>query len=125
MLILVGLLAPYYSQNPTDPPIQNEFSRSNDIGTIAMAKLPNDPNSATSDWFINLANNGGSPNTNPPDLDYQDGGFTGFDIVTNTTPTTGMSVVNAIAGLPILNASISSKRIRRDQIQRATNIASP
>ncbi len=46
---------------PTYPPIPNEFGvgpkYSNVYGTIAMAKLGGDTNSATSQWFINLANN--------------------------------------------------------------------
>ena len=46
---------------PTFPPITNEFGVgrqfSNVYGTIAMAKLPGDTNSATSQWFFNLANN--------------------------------------------------------------------
>lgn len=95
-----GFLGHYYSQNPMDPPIQNEFSpsRSNVTGTIAMAKSAGDPNSATSDWFINLADNSAN-------LDNQNGGFTVFGNVINTTPTSGMTVVNAIAGLPVLNES--------------------
>jgi cyclophilin family peptidyl-prolyl cis-trans isomerase len=59
----------------TFPPITNEFNTgqrlSNTYGTIAMAKLPDDPNSATSEWFFNLGNN----STN---LDNQNGGFTVF-----------------------------------------------
>jgi peptidyl-prolyl cis-trans isomerase A (cyclophilin A) len=46
---------------PTFPPITNEFRigrrLSNVYGTIAMAKLDGDTNSATSQWFFNLANN--------------------------------------------------------------------
>ena len=78
-----------------DPPIQNEFdaSRSNIRGTIAMAKLPGDPNSATSEWFFNLANNSAN-------LDYQNGGFTVFGHVL-----TGMNVVDAIASLDTWNAT--------------------
>ncbi len=79
----------------TRPPIQNEFSasRSNIRGSIAMAKLGNDPNSATSQWFINLVNNGSG-------LDTQNGGYTVFGQVTPET----MPVVDAIAALPIVNA---------------------
>lgn len=95
-----------------DPPIQNEFdaSRSNIRGTIAMAKIDpskpgGGPNSATSEWFFNLANNSGSPNTNPPGLDYQNGGFTVFGRVLDTGPGTGMDVVDAISNLPTWNAT--------------------
>jgi cyclophilin family peptidyl-prolyl cis-trans isomerase len=46
------------TQNPT---VQNEFSnsptRSNVRGTIAMALSGSDPNSARSQWFVNLSNN--------------------------------------------------------------------
>jgi cyclophilin family peptidyl-prolyl cis-trans isomerase len=46
---------------PTYPPITNEFAVgrrfSNVYGTIAMAKVAGDTNSASSQWFINLADN--------------------------------------------------------------------
>jgi cyclophilin family peptidyl-prolyl cis-trans isomerase len=53
----------------THPAIVNEPVFSNTAGTIAMAKLPGDPNSATSEWFFNV----GDKSTN---LDFQNGGFT-------------------------------------------------
>ena len=60
----------------TDAPVVNEFSpsRPNLRGTIAMAKT-SDPNSATSEWFVNLSNNTSldSPNNS--------GGFTTFGTV--------------------------------------------
>ncbi|HKI68053.1 MAG TPA: peptidylprolyl isomerase [Verrucomicrobiae bacterium] len=55
---------------PTFSPITNEFGVgrkfSNVYGTIAMAKLGGDTNSATSQWYFNLANNTGldAPDTN-------------------------------------------------------------
>jgi peptidyl-prolyl cis-trans isomerase A (cyclophilin A) len=76
-------------------PIANEYSntRSNLRGTIAMAKLGDNPDSATSQWFINLANNSSN-------LDNQNGGFTVFGRVTGN----GMTVVDAISSLATVNA---------------------
>jgi peptidyl-prolyl cis-trans isomerase A (cyclophilin A) len=75
------------------PPVVNEPNFSNLRGTIAMAKLENQANSATSGWFINLANN----NAN---LDTQNSGFTVFGQVTDE----GMQVIDAIANLSVFNA---------------------
>lgn len=73
--------------------IDNEFKVSNTRGTVAMAKFPNNPNSASSQWFINLADNSAN-------LDNQNGGYTVFAIVVN-----GMDVVDAINELEVLNSS--------------------
>lgn len=81
-----------FSYVPADPAVPNEFNLSNLRGTVAMAKLGNDPDSATNQWFINLADNSGS-------LNNQNGGFTVFGTVTS-----GMDIADAIADLEIINA---------------------
>ena len=77
-----------YQAVATDPPILNEPGLSNLRGTAAMAKLPGDPDSATSQWFINLADNSAI-------LDDQNGGFTVFARVVDED----MPVVDAIEDL--------------------------
>src|SRR5439155_1260388 len=72
--------------------VQNEFGASNTIGTLAMAKLDNQPNSATSQFFINLANN--------TSLDSNNGGFTVFGKLVGAAD---QQVVNRLAALPIKN----------------------
>ena len=76
---------------PTNTPVINEFNVSNATGTISMAKLSGDPNSATSQWFFNMANNG----TNGNALDTTDGGYTVF----GTTNAAGLAVLNKINAL--------------------------
>lgn len=77
----------------TGPAIANEFSLSNTAYTVAMAKVDGNPNSATTQFFINLANNAAN-------LDNQNGGFTVFGAVEAST----RFVVDAIAALPRVNA---------------------
>jgi cyclophilin family peptidyl-prolyl cis-trans isomerase len=72
---------------PTDPPIVNEFGISNTLGTISMAKLDGDPNSATSQWFVSLG-------ANTDNLDHQNGGFTVFGRLTNETLSNALSFGN-------------------------------
>ncbi len=73
--------------------IKNEFKRSNLRGTLAMAKLGGDPDSASNQWFINLADNSAN-------LDVQNGGFTVFAKVVDEQ---GMQVADNIAALSRYN----------------------
>ena len=73
-------------------PIANEFKVSNTRGTVAMSKLDGNPDSAMSQWFINLADNSAT-------LDVENGGYTVFGRVIS-----GMDVADAIAQLQIIDA---------------------
>ncbi len=75
----------------TGESIANEPGISNTRGTVAMAKQGNDPDSATSQWFVNLDDNSSN-------LDLQNGGFTVFGEVTD------MTVIDEIAARPVVNA---------------------
>ncbi len=75
-----------------DPPVVNEFNVSNTRGTVAMAKLDGDPDSATTQWFVSLADNSGN-------LDNNNGGFTVIGNVLGE----GMEILDAIATLPTVN----------------------
>ena len=80
---------------PTGTPVINEPTLSNVRGTIAMAKLASSPDSATSQWFINLSDNSAN-------LDVQNGGFTVFGQVLGN----GMEVLDAIEDLPRFNLGV-------------------
>ncbi|MCI0464570.1 MAG: peptidylprolyl isomerase [Gemmataceae bacterium] len=83
---------------PTDPAVQNEpdpVNRSNLRGTVAMAKLGGDPNSATNQFFFNLGDNSAN-------LDNQNGGFTVFGRVASAAD---QQVVDALAAIPTQDQS--------------------
>ncbi|NCA71322.1 MAG: peptidyl-prolyl cis-trans isomerase [Sphingobacteriia bacterium] len=89
-MIQGGGMTPDFAPKPTRAPVENEARNGlkNLIGTIAMARTM-DPHSATSQFFINVSDNGF--------LDYpgQDGwGYCVFGRVVD-----GMSVVESIKGV--------------------------
>jgi peptidyl-prolyl cis-trans isomerase A (cyclophilin A) len=72
------------------PTVENEPGFSNVRGTLAMAKLAGEPDSATSQWFVNVTDNSES-------LDTQNEGFTVFGEVLDGEA--GMAVIDAIMDL--------------------------
>ena len=74
----------------TFAPIPLQALYSNLRGTIAMARTA-DPNSATSGWYFNVANN-----------TALDGGYAVFGSVVDAA---GLSVIDAMAAVPVYNAS--------------------
>lgn len=111
---------------PTSAPVANEFHVSNTRGTLAMAKLGSDPNSATDQWFFNEADNSAN-------LDSQNGGFTVFGKITDSA---SLAVMDAISGVPVYNATSinpafdmlplvnyqSSQRLMQSNFVRVTSI---
>ena len=77
---------------PVGPAVVNEFGASNTRGTVAMAKIDGEPDSATNQWFVNLIDNSAN-------LDTNNGGFTVFGSVLGD----GMQVLDAIDALPFVS----------------------
>lgn len=101
-----------------DDPVPNEPCLSNVRGTVAMAKADNAPDSATSEWFVNLDDGNVF-------LDGQNGGFTVFGEVIE-----GMDVADAIFDLPgrptgLLVPYLSDAPIQVRAIFRESPLASP
>ncbi|MEP6955230.1 MAG: peptidylprolyl isomerase [Chthoniobacterales bacterium] len=107
----VGAISP--TQVPTFPPVANEPFISNKRGTVAMAKLGSDPNSATSQWFINMSDNSAN-------LDVQNSGFTVFGRVAGN----GMMVADAISALQRYNGggAFSELPVLRDTALRVPRL---
>ena len=96
-MIQGGGYTPGYDRKQTDKPVKNEADNGlkNTTGTVAMART-NDPHSATSQFFINVADNAFLDFTSPTMRGY---GYTVFGKVVK-----GMDVVNQIATAPTAGA---------------------
>jgi cyclophilin family peptidyl-prolyl cis-trans isomerase len=92
-MIQGGGFTPNFAQKPTNMPIANEANNglTNTRGTIAMARTSN-PNSATSQFFINVADNDFLNYSGPGP---QSAGYAVFGQVTS-----GMDVVDKIVKTP-------------------------
>ena len=90
-MIQGGGFTPEMQQKAVDAPIKIESKNGlkNARGTIAMART-SDPNSATSQFFINVKDNS--------NLDYPS--FDGFGYTVFGATTKGIDVVDAIVGVP-------------------------
>lgn len=100
--------SPFLYDFPKANPIVNEYSalHPNVRGTIAMAKLSGNADSATSEWFVNL------DDANATALDStNNGGYTVFGDVLSP----GMDVVDAIAAFPTVpNLSVMVSKTNPD-----------
>ena len=82
-----------YQKKQTNEPVRNEADNrlQNNIGTVAMARTDN-PHSATSQFFINVADNGR--------LNYRSPTIEGYGYTVFCKVVKGMGVVNGIANSP-------------------------
>ena len=92
-MIQGGGFEPGMKQKATGAPIQNEATNGlkNDRYTVAMARTP-DPHSASSQFFINVADN--------PALDFREPTQAGYGYAVFGKVTGGMDVVMRIAHAP-------------------------
>ncbi len=96
----------------TDAPVKNEFGASNVRGTVAMAKLGTDPNSATDQFFFNESD------SNASNLDTQNSGFTVFGHVVGAQ---GLAVMDAVAAVPVPATSPLSSPLDQIPLQNYTS----
>jgi peptidyl-prolyl cis-trans isomerase A (cyclophilin A)/peptidyl-prolyl cis-trans isomerase B (cyclophilin B) len=113
-----------FKQKPTKPPVENEAGQSskagllNVPGTVAMART-GDPHSATSQFFINVADN---KSLNFREATVQGYGYTVFGKVVD-----GMDVVKKIAAAPTGAGGPFPKDVPAERvlIKQATIVATP
>ncbi|UCH49040.1 MAG: peptidyl-prolyl cis-trans isomerase [Betaproteobacteria bacterium] len=98
-----------YQKKQTNEPVRNEADNGleNNIGTVAMART-SDPHSATSQFFINVADNAFLNYRAPTTRGY---GYTVFGKVVK-----GMSAVNGIANAPTTAAGPFRKDVPVDMV---------
>jgi cyclophilin family peptidyl-prolyl cis-trans isomerase len=100
--------------NPSDPQLANEFSLPDTLGTLAMAKLKGNPNSATSQFFFNLADNSitlGAGNN---------GGFMVFGSVASDA--TSQAVFKALQATPTQDESAFNSAFNPLPISASANL---
>jgi cyclophilin family peptidyl-prolyl cis-trans isomerase len=92
-MIQCGGLTADMREKPNNAPIKNEAGNGlkNDRGSVAMARLP-EPDTASSQFFINLVNNDG--------LNHRNNTPEGFGYCVFGKVIAGMNVVDAIAKVP-------------------------
>jgi len=92
-MIQGGGLTPDFKEKPEKPAVKNEAGNGlkNLRGTIAMART-DQPHTATSQWFINHADNAS--------LDHKDNSVDGFGYCVFGKVIAGLDVVDAIAQVP-------------------------
>ena len=104
--------------NSGDPTLANEFSASlpDSAGTLAMAKLGGDPNSATSEFFFNLADNSTTLGAS------NNGGFAVFGSVASDA--TSQAVFNALQATPVQNESAFNSAFSTLPVNSGANLTS-
>lgn len=102
----------------TNPAVINEPVYSNVKGTIAMAKLGGNPNSATDQWFFNLVDN----SAGLPKLDTENGGYTVFGQVIGD----GIAIIEKISQLTLCDTNtLKSIPMVIDDGQQCTDLVAP
>ena len=105
------------SQKKTDPPIKNEWQNGlkNARGTVAMARLGGNPDSATSQFFINVVDN--------PRLDQPQGDGAAYAVFGKVVA--GMGVVDAIKSVPTSTHASGHANVPKQTItiERAARIS--
>jgi peptidyl-prolyl cis-trans isomerase A (cyclophilin A)/peptidyl-prolyl cis-trans isomerase B (cyclophilin B) len=113
-----------FKQKPTKPPVENEAGQSskagllNVPGTVAMART-GDPHSATSQFFINVADN--------KSLNFREATVPGYGYTVFGKVVDGMDVVKKIAAAPTGSGGPFPKDVPAERvlIKQATIVATP